>query len=100
MQVQIVDENNNNNDDGDNDDDDDNNNNNNNNNNNIIIIIIIMITTKVKIIVEFYVELLISCLICKIDAWQISGRSLKTKYIFSKLLVIEAALFLCMSLTL
>ena len=66
----------------------------------IIIIIIIMITTKVKIIVEFYVESLILCLICKIDAWQISGRSLKTKYIFSKLLVIEAALFLCMSLTL
>ena len=66
----------------------------------IVIIIIIMITTKVKIIVEFYVESLILCLICKIDAWQISGRSLKTKYIFSKLLVIEAALFLCMSLTL
>ena len=66
----------------------------------VIIIIIIMITTKVKIIVEFYVESLILCLICKIDAWQISGRSLKTKYIFSKLLVIEAALFLCMSLTL
>ena len=66
----------------------------------IVIIIIIMITTKVKIIVEFYVESLILCLICKIDAWQISGRSLKTKYILSKLLVIEAALFLCMSLTL
>ena len=46
----------------------------------------IMITTTMItiIMVGCYVESLISPLICKIDAWQIPGKSLKVKSVFKQ----------------